>query len=87
MLDHGKPCCFLFGRDYYLNLRAECAGLTKDQLDLLILGQIMAQILCEEAVGPRSGKSLTPRQQSKVAYSHLRLKVCKQTFLHLHGIG
>ena len=50
-MDKGKPCFLQFsGQD----VRDWCASMTKEQLDMAILGQIMANLNIEDTVGGRS---------------------------------
>ena len=64
----------------------ECAELTWDQLDLVILGQIMANITLDD-VGRKSGHTPVSRTRSYVAFYHHGYRICRDTFLQLHGIG
>lgn len=41
---NGKPCSGLFSEEHYTELRAQASFLTHEQLDLVILGSIMATI-------------------------------------------
>jgi hypothetical protein len=40
---HKSPCCKLFSEDHYLTVRGALTEMTHDELDLMVIGQIMAQ--------------------------------------------
>ena len=68
-------------------MRETCALLTRDELDLVLLGQIMAHICNEADIGSRSHKDLSPRLRALVRFYHLGWPICQKTFFKLHGIG
>lgn len=82
----GNPCCTMFTREEYEATMDQCAQLTKEQLDLIVLGQIMANIRTDD-VGLRSRRSSSERQCANVPFYHHGVRVCRDTFLQLHGIG
>ena len=57
--------------------------MSKDSLDNVVLGQIMAGLINDSTVGRRSDHTPCPRQRS----NHHGHRICKTTFLQLHGIG
>ena len=62
-------------------------NLTREELDFVILGQIMANVRCEDGVGARSEHRNVPRQHSSMCFFHRSTRICKETFLALHGVG
>ncbi len=68
-------------------MRDQCSTLTKDELDLVLLGQIMASIHVSNVVGPTHKHAPTPRKRSRAQFYHHGRPICKVTFLMLHGIG
>jgi hypothetical protein len=80
-------CSGLFDAEYYQAKRDHCLSLTKQELDLVVLGQIMANIHTSSVVGPRYKNAPSPRQRSRVDFYHHGQRICKVTFLILHGIG
>lgn len=74
-------------REHYEEIRDQCASLTKDEVDLVLLGQIMASIHLGNVVGPSSKHSPSPRERSRVDFYHHGRKLCQSTFLMLHGVG
>ena len=83
-MDRGKPCYLLFTREHYKEMQDQCMEKTKELLDNVILGHIEAH---DEVVGSRSKHALTPRQRSNMHFYHHGLRICRATFLELHGIG
>ena len=57
--------------------------LTREELDFVILGQIMANVRCEDGVGARSEHRNVPRQHSNMCFFHRSTR----TFLALYGVG
>ena len=43
-LADGNPCCQLFSASMYKSLRDECHALTRDELDLVVMGQLRALV-------------------------------------------
>ena len=74
-------------QEHYLDTMERCAELTHDELDLVLLGQLMANIHLSEVVGPQSNHAASPRQVARVDFYHHGRKFCRSTFLMLHGIG
>ena len=66
-------------------MRAQCAELTRDELDLVILGQISALLSNNDTINGH--RPSAPRQRSAMAFYHCGIKVCRVTFQKLHGIG
>ena len=64
-----------------------CLALTRDELDLVLLGQIMALLSNDTGTGPKSSKKPSPRQRSAMLFHHGGWRICGKTFQKLHGIG
>lgn len=47
----------------------------------------MSGITLESPVGPRSDHAPHPRQRTQMSFFHHGHKICKVTFLQMHGIG
>ena len=82
-----KQCYKMFVVGHYQDVRDQCAELSRDELDHVLLGQIMANMNITTIVGPKSKHSPTVRKRPGVTYSHQGQSICKLTFLVLHGIG
>ena len=68
-----------------MKTRLDMKDLTKDELDLVILGKI-------SALSKREGKSISghmegPRKAARTTFMHAGEVVCRKTFLQLHGVG
>ena len=85
--DHGKPCSKMFTVEHFIEFRAQCSFLTKDELDLALMGFISSALLNTDVV--RDGRHQNPAKRRRITmkYQHHGLEVCKKTFLFLHGIG
>ena len=77
-------------REYYRIRRGEAREFTKLELDFVILGQLMAFVNFDVSsiVGPSHKHVPTPRQRTRAGiFLHAGKKICRETFLALHGIG
>ena len=74
-------------REHHENYRLQCAELTRDELDLVLVGQIMALLSNDAETGAKSSKAPTPRQRSAMLFHHGGWRICGKTFQKLHGIG
>ena len=82
-----QQCFKFFDVEHYEDVMGQCAELSKDELDLVLLAQIMAHIQTTNVVGPPSKHSPKVRQRPRLTFSHHGRNVCKATFLMLHGVG
>ena len=81
-----KPCSFLFPVDYYIETRSQASLLTRQQLDLVLLGSVMSTTAVEKDVSCGRHKP-TKRQRLSTEYMHRGYQLCKVTFNFLHGVG
>ena len=81
----GKPCSGLFSEEHYADLRAQAYFLTHEQLDLVILGSIMATIRKDDVSHGRHKPA--KRQKTMMMYMHHGHHLCARTYNFLHGIG
>ena len=82
---NGKPCSSLFSEEHYAELRAQASFLTHEQLDLVILGSIMATIHKDDIFHGRHKPA--KRQKTMMTYMHHGHHLCVHTYNFLHGIG
>ena len=82
----GKPCSSQFSAEYLGDTRSSCFELQKNELDLLILGQLLALSNSCSAVTTDNGCP-TPRERTHIGYCHQGQVICATTFRLLHGIG
>ena len=81
-------CYQQFSREHYCINRNETSGLSKDEMDMLLIGQIMAFANVDKVVGPSHKHSPHTREATRVnTFFHFGKKICRDTFLALHGIG
>ena len=83
----GDPCSSLFSADHYVTLRAQAALLTRNELDMVILGSIMSTTL-DVTHSIKDGRHKdSKRRKVSSNFMHHGHHVCKVTFAFLHGIG
>lgn len=83
----GGECFKLFDRDHYIRRRDECNSLTRECLDMVVLGQIMAFVSLDDVVGPSHKHAPTPRQTTRASFFHAGKRICTSTFVVLHSLG
>ncbi len=76
--DDNGPCCASMSVDHYHTVRCQMQDLTHDELDLVVMGQIMAG--CTDP-------SLSGKRLSHTTFFHCGKRICLKTFLFLHSIG
>ena len=78
-----SPCCTTITVDYFRSVRCQMLELTHDELDLVVMGQVMAGCFSRETStqrGQQRGKSYT-------MFYHNGARICQKTFLFLHTMG
>lgn len=86
-LAKGAPCSSLFSVEHYIQLRAQSSFLTRDELDLTLLGSIMSTVVHGEYVRDGRHKPNKRRKKTTMLYMHHAHEICKKTFTFLYGIG
>ena len=85
-LGHNKsPCCHLFSVDHYLSIRSSFAELSHDELDMMVMGQIMATCFHSSDQSSSSAESSTSHNFQH--FFHHGHRICQITFLFMHTIG
>ncbi len=83
-----QRCCSLqFSVKHVEEVRSQCASLSRNELDMVLLGQIMAASNTSNIVVATSGHQMTNRIKAYTRYSHQGLNVCAVMFRFLHGVG
>ena len=59
-------------------MRMQCMELSRNELDLVILGQLAA--LLSHGDTTKSHRPTTPRQRSSMAFHHGGVRICRRTF-------
>ena len=71
-----------FSQAHYESVRLQCKELSRDELYLVLLGQISALLSNNQATNSKKA-----RQRSNMAFYHGGVRICRTTFQKLHGIG
>ena len=58
-----RPCSQKFTADYILSVRASCAELARHELDMAVMGQLLACMNTQPAIGPSHHHSLNDLQK------------------------
>ena len=83
----GRPCYTLFPKEHYQEIRWQCAELTRNELDMVLMGQIMATMSNDTVIqAAKFRHTPTQRKLSSMAFFHGGHQVCGKTFRKLHGI-
>ena len=78
-----SPCCTTISLEHFRSVRCQMAELTNDELDLVVMGQVMAGCFTGEISSHRGQE----RGKSYTVFYHQGVKICQKTFLFLHAIG
>ena len=86
---HKSPCCKLFSADHYLSICGALAEMTNNELDLMVMGQIMAQCFPSPSAPSHSASPSPEKKEEHTAmkFFHQGQRVCQPTFLFLHTSG
>ena len=82
-------CSAFFSQKHYLEIRSNFQQLERKELDMVLMGQMMAFTFCSQ-IPENSIKyrhQLKQRERNTSSFYHNGLRVCKKTFLFLHDIG
>ena len=77
------PSCTTISLEHFRSVRCQMAELTNNELDLVVMGQVMAGCF----TGERSSHREQERGKSYTVFYHQGIKICQKTFLFLHAIG
>ena len=86
LVNKKSPCSSQFSMEYILDIRAQAALLSHDQLDMALMGGIMAGMNKNKDI-THGQRKVGSRQRTYTEHSHNGLPVCVVTFAFLHGIG
>ena len=82
-----KKCSSQFSVDYVRDIRAQYYDLTRSELDMVLLGQLMASTNTSEKVVVESGHLEAERKRAYTTFYHAGKVVCGKTFRFLHTVG
>ena len=84
---NGMPCSSLFSVEHYITLRAQSALLTRNELDMVILGSLMSTTLDDNHCVKDGRHKGAKRHKVSSNFMHHGYNVCKATYAFLYGIG
>ena len=82
----GRPCSSQFSTSMFQRARDECRQLTREQLDMVVMGQLHA--VCQS--NPMTQKSKARNSERKLTSTPYRFqghRVCRDTFVFLHTMS
>lgn len=82
-----KPCVSQFSADHLQSVRASCFELTRSELDMVVMGQLMAGMNDEKTTNTASGHRGKDRQRASCSFHHQGKPICEKTFKFLHTLG
>ena len=82
-------CSFQFSAEHIRLLRANVAQLDRSQVDMMVMGQVMAFTNCSKTPlhSSKHRHRYKEREKTSTVFYHQGLRVCRKTFLFLHNIG
>ena len=83
----GNPCSLLFSVDHYITLRAQSALLSRNELDMVLLGSLMSTTLDDSHTIKDGRHKDAKRRKMSSNFMHQGHNVCKVTFAFLYGVG
>ena len=82
-----QPCSSLFIPDHVLSVRASCSELTRSELDMVVMGQLMAGMDNDTTTNTLSRNVAKDRQRASYSFYHQGKPICEKMFRFLHNIG
>ncbi len=82
-----NSCYTHFSRQYVKEMRLSCMGLTSVELDLIIMGQLIACTNTREHTATDNHHPAHDRKRSYTHFLHQGRPICKETFHFLHVVG
>ena len=78
---NSSPCSGSITVNHYRSVRCQMADLTHDELDLVVMGQVMAGCFLMETFRKQE------RSRPLTIFHHNGARICQKTFLFLHTMG
>lgn len=76
-----------FSKEHIQSMRAQCLQLSRNELDMVLLGQLIASTNTSDKVVQESRHLEKERERTYSTYNHAGKPVCAKTFLFLHTVG
>ena len=83
----GKSCSGQFSTEYIVSVRESCLEPSHSELDMAIMGQLMAGMNTSSTVSTASRHKEVNRDKNYTTLFHLGKPVCLKTFQFLHAVG
>ena len=83
----GQACVRQFTGSIIQESRSQCQQLSRGELDMLLMGQLVAIGNISDITSTAWRHTPTPRTRVHYSYHHQGKIICLKTFLFLHGIG
>ena len=82
-----QPCSSQFSADHLLSVRASCSELTRSELDMVVMGQLMSEMNDDTTTNPVSRHRPKERQRAVCSFQHQGKHICEKMFQFIHTIG
>ena len=82
-----KPCSSQFSTDHVMSVRASCSELTRSELDMVVMGQMMAGMNDDTTTNSESRHRAKVRQRVAITFHHQGKQICERMFRFLHTLG
>ena len=82
-----QPCSTQFSADHLLSVRASCSELTRAELDMVVMCQLMAGMNDDTTTNPGSRHRPKERQRVACTFHHQGKQICEKVFRFIHTIG
>ena len=82
-----KPCSSQFSTDHVMSVRVSCSELTRSELDMVVMGQMMAGMNDDTTTNSMSRHRAKVRQRVAITFHHQGKQICERMFRFLHTLG
>ena len=82
-----QPCSSMFSADHLVSVRGSCFELTRSELDMVVMGQMMAGMNNDTSTNSASRHLSRKRQKTASIFHHHGKQICEKMFRFLHTIG
>ena len=84
---NSQPCSTQFPADHLMSVRSSCSELSCSELDMVVMGQLMAGMDDTSMTNPHSRNREKTRQRVVYSFYHQGKQVCENMFRFLHTIS
>ncbi len=86
-MNEGKACSTQFSVSYVKEIRLSFKCMTKEQLDLILMGQLIAHTDTNKITTFKNGNISHERVKLYTSNFHCGQRICRKMFLFIHGVG